>query len=444
MTLFEGTAIVHETDGPTEREVVIVHEWTPRPVVVCRYATSGQHAFRGDVRQLNEPITLEIPSLGIQTQARFYDGHSCGDDHRHGLALQKAVEINAGEVMSRIVFHVINCRDFSEDMICHASGACSAGRIEFETNDWQVTLDCVENTSELVESLRHHGGRAITHRVQLSRIDGSTFDNKALDQIASLIEHFIAFVTGTWACLTLPIGYVNDEESWQLWNIRQGRSWSNPYTWSAHLPAKFVKAVFPGFAERFSDEDWNEPFTQAIDWYVQCRNGTTETSIILSQAALELLSWVVYVEIGGVLKGLAGFENLWASDRIRLLLSKMLVMTEFPPKVTDLAEFKFDGNQTYADGPHAITEIRNGITHPKKKKRERLGQMGPVLRHQACELGLFYLECCLLGLSGYFGPFRADTTCGALYSRAAVSEPVYETADFSQLPGVEPAGPNEK
>lgn len=430
--LFEGTAIVTETDGPIERNVVIAHEWTPRPVIVCRYSTEGKHVFHGCASQLDGPITVEVPSLGITTQFRYYTGRSCGEHHQHGLRLLRVVEVNAGALMARVVFHVINCRDFSGEFIHHSSGICNSGRIELETEEWQVTLDCVDNQEELTEALRHNGGRAITHRVQIRRKDDSTFPSKQLDDIAPLVENFIAFVTGSWACLVLPIGFLGDEESWQLWNIRHCRSWSNPYTWSTNLPSKCIKAVFPGFARRFADPDWNEPFAQAINWYVQCRNGTVESSIILSQAALELIAWVLYVEIGKVVLGSTGFENLWASDRIRLLLSQMRVSCEFPPEVAALGSFQFDGNNTYSDGPHAITEVRNGITHPKKKKRERLAEMGP-LRHQACELGLFYLECCLLGLAGYFGPFRADMVYGGLYTREPLSEPVYRTADFNQL-----------
>ena len=106
---------------------------------------------------------------------------------------------------------------------------------------------------------------------------------------------------------------------------------------------------------------------------------------------------------------------------------------EFLPMIKKLADFKFDGNKSYVDGPHAITDIRNGITHPKKAKRDRLEGMSQQLRYEASELGLFYLECSMLGLCGYFGPFRADPVCGALYKRQPIQEPVYQKADFSKL-----------
>lgn len=454
IVLYAGLAVINETDGPTERNVVIVHEWTPRPAIICRYSTTGSQPFHGDARLLSEPISIEIPSLEANIRAYHYDGYSCGDEHKHGFAIDGQVEIGVSEKMSRAVFHVINCRDFSEGPVRLGSGGyLGAGRIELVTPDWQVTIDRTDDSQELVATLQQTGGRALTHRVEIRRGDASRFDAEQLGEVVALIEHFIAFVTGAWACLALPIGYDGDDEVWQVWRARQGRSWTNPHTWSSHLPAKCVRAVFRGFANRFMDEDWNEPLRQTVDWYVQCRNGTAETSIILCQAALELLAWVVYIENGQVMLGTSGFENLWASDRIRLLLAQMQVTYEFPPGVKELGEFEFDGKKTYADGPHAITEIRNGITHPKTAKRERFGSMGPLLRYQASELGLFYLECCLLGLCGYFGPFRADPVCRALCTRMPTTEPLYPTADFNQLfsemgsnldPKVPPESANEE
>lgn len=200
-----------------------------------------------------------------------------------------------------------------------------------------------------------------------------------------------------------------------------------------NLPSECISKVFIGFAARFENEDWNEPLSQAVRWYVQCRNESAESSIILCQAALELLAWVIYVENGSVFLGTNGFENLWASDRIRLLLREMRVNFDIPPMLQQLKNFKFDGANQFSDGPHAITDIRNGITHPKKKKRDRLGAFGPQLRYDTSELGLFYLECSLLGLCGYFGSFRADTVYGSLYCRDPNERAVYKTADFSKL-----------
>lgn len=437
ITLFEGAATIHVAAGPSMKDVVVKHEWIPRPNVICQYSEPGRgEAFGSNAAVTREPVRIEIPSIGLDASFRFQRGRSSGGQQHWEFALQSQVELGSSDDLTRLVFHAVNCRDFSDTPIKHGEMMIGNGRIELDSGEWRITIDQTETGHDLEQSLDLTGGRAITHRVGIERANGGRFCKEDVEETASLIEHFIAFVTGSWVQLVLPIGFQDESESYSVWRARSGRPWTNPYTWSKYLPGKIVKKVFKGFSNRFSDEDWAEPLKQTVDWYVQCRNGTTETSIILGQAALELLSWVIFVENGGVILGSAGFENLWASDRIRLLLSHMQVAANFPPMVTQLGEFKFDGHNTYADGPHAITEIRNGITHPKKKKRERFGPLGPGLRGQASELGLFYLEACLLGLCGYFGPFRADSVCGALYSRDPNSEPVYQSADFNEfLPG---------
>ncbi len=178
VVLYEGKAIINETDGPTERDVVIVHEWIPRPVIVCRYSTAGSHVFHGDTRLLNEPVTIEIPSLDATVTAYHYDGYSSGEEHQHGLVVHGQVEIGAGTIMSRVIFHVIDCHDFSEGTIRHGSGYSGTGRIDLVSADWRIRIDRTEDSPGLLTSLEQTGGRALTHRVEITRVDGTHFDSR--------------------------------------------------------------------------------------------------------------------------------------------------------------------------------------------------------------------------------------------------------------------------
>jgi len=289
--LYQGRALVSEPTGEIERDVVILHEWTPNPKIVCRYETPDSNPYSGQARLSNQPIQVEIPQLGATASASYHDGFSNGTIQRHGLRFLTPIQKHGDVGMSRMVFHVANLRDFSEDFIRHPNDSASGGRILLATNDWNITIDKTQEFDSLVDSLDHAGGRALTHRIQFERTDKSKFQKEAVQEVASLIEFFIAFVTGSWASLTLPIGY--DEEGntiWLQWAARSVRPWRRPYTWSTNLPAKCVRKVFAGFAARFMDEDWNEPLTRAVRWYIQCRNESPESSIILCQAALELLA----------------------------------------------------------------------------------------------------------------------------------------------------------
>ena len=165
IVLYEGEAIITETSGPKNRTVAVIHEWTPRPAIVCRYSTPGESVFTGDAGTLHEPMSLEIPSLGVKTQATYYDGFSNGHENQHGLLIRSNLEVNENANMTRVVFHVVNGRDFSEEFIRYPSGSMGCGRIVLETTEWRIFVDRTEKSHDLTQVLSRSGGRAITHRV---------------------------------------------------------------------------------------------------------------------------------------------------------------------------------------------------------------------------------------------------------------------------------------
>lgn len=96
-----------------------------------------------------------------------------------------------------------------------------------------------------------------------------------------------------------------------------------------------------------------------------------------------------------------------ASDKIRELLKEMRIGTGMPLGTNDLTSClrKIDENLKNIDGPQALTTIRNLVVHPKKAKRERLGELSKMALYQALDLGLYYLELILLRLLGYTGAY---------------------------------------
>lgn len=117
-----------------------------------------------------------------------------------------------------------------------------------------------------------------------------------------------------------------------------------------------------------------------------------------------------------------GFDKLPASDKIRLLLSKFNISTKLPPNwETSVPElYKLFGQQPpqplqnlvaianengnqWVDGPHAFTEFRNGIVHPRKLKKVLNADAGVTV--EVCNLGRWYLELVLLSLCGYQGKY---------------------------------------
>jgi hypothetical protein len=416
--LYEGEAIVSETARPNSRQVKIVHEWTPTPVVICEYATWGEQSiFFGSASEIWKPVQLEIPELAVKADMIHHQMWSRGNSRQYRFRLNTPVVIGRSEKLTRVVFHLVNCRSLpGGTYVRFGNGSGTTGRIVFSFRDWTITIDRSDIDSKLTEVSQRGGGYAITHRVQFARTDGHEFQWRDVLEGVELVEQFIVLLTGTTSRFTLPIGYLQDDPVWKMWMAQPAPNGLGRENWSSQLPERFVQQVFNGFAVQFSDPNWKEPLRQSIEWYALCQTGSAETSIVLSQAALELLSSVAHVEndVNGMSE--SKFENLKASDRIRELLTKLRMGFAIPPLLHDLRVHEYDGKNKYSDGPHAFTDIRNGITHPKKIKRDRLQQRGPHLRWEASLLGAFYLECSILGLCGYFGPIAADMVCGGMYA----------------------------
>jgi hypothetical protein len=161
--------------------------------------------------------------------------------------------------------------------------------------------------------------------------------------------------------------------------------------------------------ELWLDEDWKEVVRVAIHWYIEvnCQAGSTEGSIVLTQTAFELLASTVLVEHHGWLSA-DGYEKVAAADRIRLLFLWAGIPIVVPAELTDLMRQAKADN--WPDTATAMTMIRNTITHPTKKNREKFGRYTFNARIDAWRLGLWNLELCLLRLFEYRGKYANRIT----------------------------------
>ena len=160
-------------------------------------------------------------------------------------------------------------------------------------------------------------------------------------------------------------------------------------------------AAFPGYMRKAADPVWAEPVRLALYWYVESNGdaGGVEGSIILTQAAFELLAHVLLVEVLKEIKA-DPFRKMEASKKIGRLLTHCGIPLEIPPSLAALRSWATD-----KDGPQAFTEIRNGLVHANPKKLEKLNQVSLDGRRDAWQLGLWYLELVLLRLFDYTGTY---------------------------------------
>jgi hypothetical protein len=207
--------------------------------------------------------------------------------------------------------------------------------------------------------------------------------------------------TGAWATPVAAVGldaagYV----VWQEWNSR----WTSP--WISRLSAfdrdkHELGSAFAGYSGRWSDPVWNEPLRIATQMYVEA-NGpiTADTTIVLGQTILELIAWVRFVEdIRSRTE--SDFDSVYASERLRELLGWIGVSPAVPASLATLV--REASQRRWADGPHAITVMRNSLAHPRR--RHRLSTTPGRARIELQELTLWYVELALLRLIDYQGGY---------------------------------------
>ena len=312
-----------------------------------------------------------------------------------------------GTELTSVIFHVPNFVDFLGSPIRErGKQQVRMARAVFEGEGWRVVLDALSTTNEkFLAQLKGNGGYAITHVGRFERVNGESFNTEAARDFMGSLCYFLSFCRGMWIAPVLPVGFDSKGtrawEEWRDWTIDRFLSVNR---WINEFSTESFSGAFPGFLSRSMDKTWGEPIRLSLWWYMESnkRAGGHEGSMILAQSAFELLAWTLLVEDHRILSA-DGFEKLPASDKLRLLLSHCKIPLAVPVHLIELQ--KLSKKHNWADGPHAITEMRNSLTHPKPKKRSRVLDAEPIAVFEAWSLSIWYLELVLLWLFEYKGSY---------------------------------------
>jgi hypothetical protein len=179
-------------------------------------------------------------------------------------------------------------------------------------------------------------------------------------------------------------------------------AWSPGFSWFDLHHSQWLTAAFPGFMALLTDPIWEKPLSEAIYWCTNAgnRGGTiaTDVGLIISQAALELLSWTYCVKHRKLVSARAFDKGkLAAADKLRMLLSSLGIPTEIP---SVLEALRADPKPRWADIPDAVTMIRNSLVHPDSKRPSSEGAYT-----EAWSLALWCIELVVLKLCNYNGKY---------------------------------------
>jgi hypothetical protein len=403
--LYEGDIELEQGTKKLSGSGKVQFEWLPRPGLrfVLDLSPTNQH------RPELENCTLHLLGLNWHAKASVF-GYSAstgiGVSEVNGLV--EDFEIGHDQQIIHIIFHVANFTDYHGRGVRDEKGRKAwASRSVMEVGEWRITLDKLEDAKRLFEGLKAIGGFAITHVGKLERLDGKRFAAKKSGQVFEALFRHLSFCRGAWVAPILPVGFdENGDRVWERWRDWKIERWKNVDNWFNSHSEEGLSKGLPGFYEKWQDEKWKEPLLLSNHWYVEANMsaGGVEGSIILAQAAFEVLGWAHIVDEKSALSD-KGYEKIDAADKLRLLLSSCGIPAAIPATLVKLtATARAKGND-WKDGPQALTEVRNALVHGNPARRKKVFDEHHALVHETWGLSLWYLELIMLKLCGYKGNY---------------------------------------
>jgi hypothetical protein len=328
--------------------------------------------------------------------------------------LLQSIVLESIQEISYVLFHISNFKMFIGSWISSQDSEIPRswrGRVILEAEGWRVTIDAREEIFDIVDSLHSKSGYVVTHIGKLERSNREEFTAKEADEFLDALCYFLSFTRGLWSGLILPVGYnASENPVWIEWNPQRVKvdRWQDEeqqvYSWFWMNCSQSLAEIFPGFIRQW--QDWSESLALVIHWYVESNKsvGGVQGSIILTQAALELLAWVLLVEKGRVSKD--DFKKIKSTSRqIKCLLIEFNVPIEIPASLTNLVQFERNQPHSNNEGPYAFSAVRNLIIHSDPENRKRFRDTPSATIIEAWELGLWYVELILLRLFDYQGVY---------------------------------------
>jgi hypothetical protein len=406
--LYCGPVEVTRQGGSFQAEARISFDWLPSPEVRFEAAPIPPGTLSPP-----ESLRFRLPdgtvAEGRATRMRLAQGQQGLSARLSGPLATRVVRPADGEA-SYALFWLPNFDQVSGGIIRYPDGSCAVHRLALKGGGWKVALDAVAGLKEVTSFLSANGGYGVTQVGRLEREDGAPFTAAEGLPVLHALGWYLSFAAGRWTGPCLPVGFdANGRNVWEVWDHARTASFERRQCWVDSNHGEHVEDPFPGFLKLWLDEDWEEVVRLAVHWYVEAsaQAGSIEGSIVLTQTAFELLASSVLVESERWLSA-DGYEKLAASDRIRLLFHWAQVPVEIPARLRALTALGKAEN--WPDAPTAMTMIRNTITHPTRKNREKFGKHPGAARTEAWWLGLWDLELCLLRLFGYRGTYANRIT----------------------------------
>lgn len=362
------------------------------------------------------PSTLAIPgdwqpdiSIGDRRFETNIGRIGAGFSAESGVVPQFRASIerySKDDPIASVVFLCINFPDTRTTLYSDGSGHTRHQfSLEHEGFIWEV--DSLPDFKDRVSATQESGGRTITHVGRLRKADGTKFLVSEVRSTLDSFDLFMSFAAGRRVASVLTVPEQSDtgfpEFDLDSVNSLVDRLKAAP-NWFRDGNHVLLTRVWPGFAAFLSSQgDW---FRRLILYYVAVnrRENYIDFDLITICSALEMLSWVVLVELSETLSQSAA-NKLSLSDMLRLLLKINGIDNSLPKSYVESRALLDRRGSPMRDGPAALSAVRNILVHPTAKNLQTVETLANKLYWEVFSLGTYYIENMVLLLSDYSGDF---------------------------------------
>lgn len=422
--------MVDQTDkfrGETPLEPVYPFNESGRPIVLHRGPIggvdpddqSGLVEMTFDARpglrwSIERDVGLPSVDLG-EVDLRIYrrGQHWMLAAHRSGASSGwiNSVELtDANARLSRVLVHWLNLPSILGTAILEQHKASAErwwrGRWQVDVEGWTLTLDSRPDHHKVFKDVREASVYVLTHVMELRRTDGSDFAPAEARALLECLRVSFSFGFGRWVAAVLPMGYDTAGNTvWESWTSpiceparRTGSAWL--YRGRPEDVAELVHRALPAFSDQSRDGTTRLQMILAVQ---AVETGFVEQRILAAFPALENLAWVTLVLGGLVSAKTYGNRKKWPGER---RLRRLLELAQIPTGIDgnslpSLASFA--SAEHLADGPAAVTRVRNRLIHPQKPGDEIYSHAGLV--QDVWYLSRHYLNLLILYSIGYRGEY---------------------------------------
>jgi hypothetical protein len=279
-------------------------------------------------------------------------------------------------------------------------------RWTINSDKYEITIDLAEGYKEIIEGTKKDGGFGRTHFGRIRSAQGESLNRLDIETLNTILFYYFGFARGFWVGPVLPyIERVN--ERYIVYGPFRITAWQSAGSWFPNNKPNEYGNTFQEFHRLMKDSVWEVGIRHTIDWYVDANTADTlESSIAKAQVALELLAWLILVDRRKV-KSSTQYRKDGAATNLGDLLSLFGISTDFPSHLLTLKNITSSWGAT--NGVDAFVKVRNQIIHSTKKGRGQLSALGTPGKLEAKQLGLQYIELCLLAVMKYKGTYEDRT-----------------------------------